>query len=97
MHLGNVNFYVVELSVEDRLINVLHKSEYSYFGQNSGFKSFKGFSVIVSNSELVAQLGKQRFYTFSTSLKYIRLGLVIDLIFTIGTAKVILHASNNSN
>jgi len=54
VHFGDINFYVIDISVEDKSIDVLHKSECSYFGQHSGFEPVKSFTVTISNSELIA-------------------------------------------
>ncbi len=51
--LNNADFNIVNLSIEDKFVNILYSSQCSYLRYYSGFKSFKSLSVVASYHKLV--------------------------------------------
>lgn len=72
MHLGDISFDKVEISMEEEKIEELNHGQRSNFREDSGSQSMKSFSEIKVHGKLPVELRKQGFNTLSFAPFYSR-------------------------
>ena len=93
VHLGNIDFNIVDVSVKEEPIDVLNDGQCGNLGQYSGFETFKGLGIVSSDHELVAQLREQGLYPLSCPFEDIGLFPIVGLVVSHGGVQLYVTGS----
>jgi hypothetical protein len=64
MKLSNLNFNIVDVSIEHVFVDILNRNQSRDFSQKSCLESFKTICIISSDHKLITQLRKECFDRF---------------------------------